>query len=293
MNRNIAAIEDIILQYSRRGMTEIRDCVPENYCSEAAREILSWERGTVLLTTGFYVAGYAETDGPMGTMALARALRKLGFFPVIVTDRYCEGYFEAEDIAVEYMDLDADDDAASGILEKYQPVGLISIERCGRDVNGIYANMRHVDISAGTAPCDALFLKALGTIPTIGVGDGGNEIGMGNVKKAISEKLSLVPCRTETDHLTIATVSNWGAYGLAAELSGLAYEDLLMSAGELRAFLTRTVAMGSVDGMSGRPVLRVDGFPVEMEESILEELRRAAERSRIALSDAEAVEEEE
>ena len=212
------SIEDIILKYSRRGMPVLRELLPENYCLDAAEEILSWERGTVLLTTGFYVAGYAETDGPLGTMALAGALRKLGFFPVIVTDRYCEGYFEAEDIAVEYMDLDADDAAADAILEKYQPVGLISIERCGRDLNGIYANMRHVDISAGTAPCDALFLKALGTIPTIGVGDGGNEIGMGNVAEAVRTRLDLVPAEVKADILVIATVSNWGAYGIVAAL---------------------------------------------------------------------------
>ena len=98
MKKVSGSIEDIILQYSRRGMTEIRDCVPENYCSKAAREILSWKRGTVVLTTGFYVGGFAETDGPMGTMALARALKRLGFSPVIVTDSYCEGYFEEEGI---------------------------------------------------------------------------------------------------------------------------------------------------------------------------------------------------
>ena len=136
--------------------------------------------------------------------------------------------------------------------------------------------MRGVSIRSNTAQVDLLFDLARGTIPTIGIGDGGNEIGMGNVRNAISEKLSLVPCRTETDYLIIATVSNWGAYGLAAGLSQLAEEELLISSGELRAFLSRTVAMGSVDGMSGRPVLRVDGFPVETEVSILEELRQAS-----------------
>ena len=244
------SIEDIILKYSRRGMPVLRELLPENYCLNAAEKILSWKRGTVLLTTGFYVAGYAETDGPLGTMALAGALRKLGFFPVIVTDRYCEGYFEAEDIAVEYMDLYADDAAADAILEKYQPVGLISVERCGRDLNGIYANMRHVDISAGTAPCDALFLKALGTIPTIGVGDGGNEIGI----------------------LVIATVSNWGAYGIVAALEQLTRLPLLLSFSKAERFLRRTVGMGSVDGISHEHIVRVDGFGMETEKEILDGL---------------------
>ena len=266
------SIEDIILKYSRRGMPVLRELLPENYCLNAAEEILSWKRGTVLLTTGFYVAGYAETDGPLGTMALAGALRKLGFFPVIVTDRYCEGYFEAEDIAVEYMDLDAADDAADAILEKYQPVGLISVERCGRDLNGIYANMRHVDISAGTAPCDALFLKALGTIPTIGVGDGGNEIGMGNVAEAVRTRLNLVPAEVKADILVIATVSNWGAYGIVAALEQLTRLPLLLSFSKAERFLRRTVGMGSVDGISHEHIVRVDGFGMETEKEILDGL---------------------
>ena len=266
------SIEDIILQYSKRGMPVLRELLPENYCLDAAEEILSWKRGTVLLTTGFYVAGYAETDGPLGTMALAGALRKLGFFPVIVTDRYCEGYFEAEDIAVEYMDLDADDAAADAILEKYQPVGLISVERCGRDLNGIYANMRHVDISAGTAPCDALFLKALGTIPTIGVGDGGNEIGMGNVAEAVRTRLNLVPAEVKADILVIATVSNWGAYGIVAALEQLTRLPLLLSFSKAERFLRRTVGMGSVDGISHEHIVRVDGFGMETEKEILDGL---------------------
>ena len=266
------SIEDIILKYSRRGMPVLRELLPENYCLNAAEKILSWKRGTVLLTTGFYVAGYAETDGPLGTMALAGALRKLGFFPVIVTDRYCEGYFEAEDIAVEYMDLDADDAAADAILEKYQPVGLISVERCGRDLNGIYANMRHVDISAGTAPCDALFLKALGTIPTIGVGDGGNEIGMGNVAEAVRTRLGLVPAEVKADILVIATVSNWGAYGIVAALEQLTRLPLLLSFSKAERFLRRTVDMGSVDGISHEHIVCVDGFGMETEKEILDGL---------------------
>ena len=269
-------IEDIILQHSRRGMDLLRRELPQDFCRKAARAVWSWPRGTVLLATGFYVAGHAETDGPSGTLVLARALKQTGFRPVVVTDALCRGYFEPEGIEVIYMATTAGERSARRILEDYNPVGLISVERCGENIRGDYANMRRVSIRANTAPVDLIFDLARGSIPTVGIGDGGNEIGMGNVKEAISAKLSLVPCRTETDDLIIATVSNWGAYGLAAGLSQLAGEDLLLSVGELRAFLSRTVALGSVDGMSGRSVMRVDGFPIEMEESVLEDLRRAS-----------------
>ena len=273
MKKVSGSIEDIILQYSRRGMTEIRDCVPENYCSEAAREILSWKRGTVVLTTGFYVGGFAETDGPMGTMALAKALKRLGFSPVIVTDRYCEGYFEEEGIKTVYLDLDAADADASGLLDSLQPVGLISVERCGRDSKGIYANMRGVDISSETAPCDALFLAAYGRIPTIGVGDGGNEIGMGNVAQAVEQRLSLTPAQIKADILVIATVSNWGAYGIVAALAEQTGISLLVSFRDAEKFLLRTVEMGSVDGISHEHVARVDGFGMDTEQEIIDGLQ--------------------
>ena len=273
MKKVSGSIEDIILQYSRRGMTEIRDCVPENYCSKAAREILSWKRGTVVLTTGFYVGGFAETDGPMGTMALARALKRLGFSPVIVTDSYCEGYFEEEGIRTVYLDLDAADADAARLLDSLQPVGLVSVERCGRDSKGIYANMRGVDISSETAPCDALFLAAYGKIPTIGVGDGGNEIGMGNVARAVEQRLSLTPAQIKADILVIATVSNWGAYGIVAALAEQTGISLLVSFREAEKFLLRTVEMGSVDGISHEHVARVDGFGMDTEQEIIDGLQ--------------------
>ena len=50
-------IEEVILRYSQRGIPYIRRYVSDNCCENAAQEILSWETGVVLLTTGIYVAG--------------------------------------------------------------------------------------------------------------------------------------------------------------------------------------------------------------------------------------------
>ena len=72
-------IESIILQNSARGMDVLKDHLSETFCSDAAKAILGWDRGTVLVTTGFYVAGHAETDGPPGTLFVCRALEKCGF----------------------------------------------------------------------------------------------------------------------------------------------------------------------------------------------------------------------
>ena len=91
-------IEDVVLRYSKRGMNILKNHMREDYCREAASQILELEKGTILLTTGFYVAGHAETDGPLGTLVMADALQKLGYHPVIVTDEFCRGFFENEDV---------------------------------------------------------------------------------------------------------------------------------------------------------------------------------------------------
>lgn len=266
-------IEKTILQHGYRGMPILAQQLPENYIEIAANAILSWPKGKILIATGFYVAGYAETDGPLGAVAIAKAIEKLGFEPVIVTDKFCEGFFEIENIPVIYVPLDAQKEQLEAILEEQKPVGLIAIERCGTNVNGVYANMSGKDITDVTAPIDLLFDMAAGKIPTIGIGDGGNEIGMGNVQETIAKELALVPCRNTVDYLVIATVSNWGGYGLVAGLSEAAGEKLLMSYEEIAIYLEKIVKLGSIDGVLKEHVLSADAFGLDIEKEILTALK--------------------
>ncbi len=225
----------------------------------------------------FFVAGHAETDGPPGTLSVALALVQLGFHPVIVTDHICEGLFEPEGITVLYAEINADTAWYRQLLEQLHPVCLISIERCGKNINNDYANMRGISISAQTAHIDTLFeLASQKHILTIGIGDGGNEIGMGNVKDAIAQKLSLTPCAVTVDELIIATTSNWGAYALVACLDQLQEQKVLPSYEEIAAYIRRIVSLGCVDGVTKKPVPSVDGFPQEVEKEILTLLGEAA-----------------
>lgn len=270
-------MEEIVLRYSKRGMTVLKEYMEGCYCEDSAKALLLLDRGNVLLTTGFYVKGFAETDGPPGTMMTAKALNKLGFHAVIVTDQYCQGFFEPEGLDVEYMEIQAGEEACRKIMENYEPTALISIERCGINIQNDYANMRGISIAAETARTDLLFeiAKEKG-IPTFGIGDGGNEIGMGNVKEIISDKLSLVPCATEVDHLMIATVSNWGAYALVAYLQKLTGKQLFLPFSVMEDYLKRIVALGSVDGTTGEHTATVDGFSLEIEKEILDALEKEA-----------------
>lgn len=263
-------IEEIILLHSQRGMDILEKHMPADFCKTAAEKIYRLERKNILLTTGFYVAGYAETDGPPGTLYLAKALKKLGFSPVILTDDFCRGFFNDEEIPAVFLESGFD---CEKLLNEYDPCALISVERCGENIKGDYANMRGVSIAQYTADIDKLFDLALSKgIYTVGVGDGGNEIGMGNLKDVISAELSLVPCKTEVTDLIIATISNWGAYGLVAYLSEFENKNLFAPYDEIYGYIEYIVSKGSVDGVKKEHVPTVDGYDREVEKEIIDSI---------------------
>ena len=263
-------IEDIILRHSQRGMTKLRPHMKADYCRQAAEEIYSWKRGVVFLTTGFYVAGYPETDGPTGTAMLASVLRDMGFRPVIVTEPENAELFRIRDFEVAAAEVGVDVDFFRQMIFEYHPVGMISVERCGLNAENDYANMRGVSIREHNAPTDILFQIAHEyDIRTVGVGDGGNEIGMGNVADIIKQELSLVPCIVKVDYLVIASVSNWGAYGLAAYLSIMEGKHLMPAYAWAADYMKETVEIGSVDGITHERVTHVDGFEESVEQEII------------------------
>ena len=115
-------------------------------------------------------------------------------------------------------------------------------------------------------------------IPSVAIGDGGNEIGMGNLAEVIPsvERLPNNPSIVTVDRLIIASVSNWGGYGLVAALSQLTGKDLLPSVEHETGMLDRMVSLGIVDGTTGEAVPNVDGFTAEENGAVLEQLRQAS-----------------
>ncbi len=263
-------IDKIILQHSTRGMDILQEKHPKEHCKEAVDAFKKLEKGVVFLYTGFYVGGFAETDGPIGTYFLARALNSLGYKSVIITDEFCKDYFK--EIETLYIPLDGYDKSYyKTILEEYNPVCHFSIERCGKNTQGLYANLRGVCVTQFTAPADELFVLGAKTKPTFAIGDGGNELGMGNFAESVTKYLSLTPCVIKSDYPIIATVSNWGAYGFISYLDN----DLLPSFEEVDEYLDFIVDLGSVDGVSKINEKTVDGKEWAIEEEILEDLKKA------------------
>uniref|UniRef100_H3DQP3 D-glutamate cyclase-like C-terminal domain-containing protein n=2 Tax=Tetraodon nigroviridis TaxID=99883 RepID=H3DQP3_TETNG len=100
---------------------------------------------------------------------------------------------------------------------------LVAIERSGRAEDGNYYNMRGVNLKHLVDPIDDLFIAAkdIAGITTTGIGDGGNELGMGNLKekvKALMPNGSLIACDVSADYAVTAGVSNWGGYAIACGL---------------------------------------------------------------------------
>src|SRR5258705_140784 len=77
-------------------------------------------------------------------------------------------------------------DGARRLVGSERPTHLVAIERPGRARDGTYRNMRGADVSAWNARIDELFVRP-GRVTTVGVGDGGNEIGMGNVRARLAK----------------------------------------------------------------------------------------------------------
>lgn len=248
--------------------------VQPGHLAAAARTLSESER--VLITAGFYVpaAQAGETDGPPGAKAIGAALAALGKEVAYVTDGLNAPYFR--EIGATPLHVYADS-AAQDLLERLRPTHLVAVERLGRAADGCYYNMRGQDVSEYTEPVDELFLKApaLG-ITTVGVGDGGNEIGMGRCVEKIHQHVKLgakIACVVPTDHLIVCGVSNWGAYGLAGAIGLLAGRDLLPSAEQARGEVEAIVALGGVDGVTTRSEPTVDGLPLEQSLALLAELR--------------------
>ena len=283
----MTSIEDVILAQDRRGVAALRPYLPVGFCETAARFLLQ-HAGTVLIATGFYVqrADAPETDGPPGALALGRALAALGNRVVYVSDTYTAPLLaDLAPSGTETVDFPIADDAMSSerardLLDRIAPTALIAIERCGLTRSGTYLNMRGQDISPHTARLDHLFRHHP---HTVGIGDGGNEIGMGNLAANIPEVATLPddPAVTCTAHLVIASVANWGAYGVLAALSRLTGRNLLPQPAGESACIRRLVALGAVDGVTGVADCTVDSFTLSENTEVLERLNALLEADGI------------
>ncbi len=269
MNTRIASIENTIARDP--GRRNIFALLRSDQLRLAALSLRLAKR--VGIVSGYYIASAkrGETDGPPGAKVVGDALTALGIEVDYITDEENAPLFRS-------LGLDPLIEPENYIAQR-QPTHLVAIERAGRSADGHYRNMRGDDISSHTCPLDALFIQAEheGVI-TIGIGDGGNEIGMGKMFSAAMDRIDHgleIACAVETDFCIIAGVSNWGAYGLAGALSVLVGRDLLPTADQAARDIETIVRDGgAVDGVTGRAMPTVDGLSLDQSIRMLESIRR-------------------
>jgi len=289
----LAAIEALVCRDIGRNTQKL---IEANRGGLASAAISLASATSVGLITGFAVpqGGKAapETDGPVGAALLAAALVACGVPSRIAVDSPCGAAVRTAAAAagggVPIDEVAVDDaDSVATCVEVWRKVGVshaLAIERCGRSADGRPRNMRGIDVSPWTAPLDDLFLG--GNWVRIAVGDGGNEIGMGKLPFGlIAESVPMgaeIASVTGCNHLVVAGVSNWGAYGLMASLAVLRPDWAPVVRDYLTAALDRSVTQtmvneaGAIDGVTGRHEATVDGLAAEVHAKLIEDLRRIA-----------------
>jgi hypothetical protein len=261
----------------------------------------------------------AEVDGLLGAAVLAKTLHfGLGAEPFILTEeraiepvraavaaagmRFTRlGEDPAVDHAVTHVStpLAADEcrAQASTLFRNHPPSAVIAIEKLSPNSAGIIHGGTGIDQDAKHSKPQFLFEEAerAGAL-TVGIGDGGNEVGFGVVADAVREVMPAgarctCPCGAgnaaaiATTEFVVAAISDWGAYAVAGMLAHLIDRpDLLLSADELERMIRAVVDAGAYDGVFARPVLADDGVPLRAQlayATMLESLFAVA-RSNVA-----------
>jgi hypothetical protein len=267
------------------------------------------KRGDVaIITTGFIIPRHKvqETDGPLGAAALAKSLNvTFDAHPILLLEEQSkeimvstlralglnvktdEKEFKRENknsaLVLSFpLESKIAEKEAERILDKFEPSLVIAIEKAGRNIKGEYHTMRGINISSFHAKIEPLIEEARSRgILSIGIGDGGNEVGMGNIKSAVESfvpyaKVCQCGCgggiaaESKVDILVTAAISNWGAYGMEACIAALhGKPEALHTPEEEEKMLKYSIEFGAVDGVTGKQELSVDSVPLKVHMSLI------------------------
>ena len=275
----------------------------------AAQSIAEHGAPHVAILTGFWILHgkppSPENDGPPGAAHIAAALRAAGIPTRLATDTLsayavraaAKGAGLPDDYPIDVVSMSGEGGEHGRSVEDVRvvwqtaapPVShVVSIERAGPGPDGRTYNARGFDISAVNAPLHRLF--AGGAWVKIGIGDGGNELGMGSIPRNVLENAipngGKVACAVPCDHLLVAGVSNWGGYAVPAALALLRADlrDALtarLNRDADLALLKATVFEGhAVQGATGTEVLSVDKLPWEFHADLLDRIMAVVRGAR-------------
>lgn len=256
-------ITPLLMSFQARGIGNfVRESGAGNF-NTAVHTLIQASR--VLLCTGFNVAeNMPETDGPLGTALLAYACFRADKYVVLVADHHNAHLLRAQllfldpacarHVAIE--EVNANSQTPSGlwedILDRHHPDTVVHTEVPGRNKEAKYLNMRGIQINDFNAALDGIAdLANARRLNTIGVGDGGNEAGMGQMKgvpKALNneEMQAIIPAA----HQVIAWNSNLGAIAMGEFVMSAAGKGPSCNEEEFAKMLQILFKEGAVDGIT-------------------------------------------
>jgi hypothetical protein len=266
---------------------------------------------TALFITGFRIppAGMPETDGLIGSAVLAFALVKArGAKPVFVCEPEVIPALAAAVRATGLAVVDSlklarelplttaivpfgkderDPEGRSAKLAaEIDPGVCVAIERAGRNAKGEYHFAGGKNVTEAIASIDSLFVAASARgVPTLAVGDFGNELGMGAIVDVVKAETPAggncgcgcgggTACEIPADLTVACAVSDWGAYALSAAVSHLVSDPSAFVTAEVyRRVIEATVGAGAVDGTSRLAIPHIDGISDGFNARLVEQLR--------------------
>jgi len=278
------------------------------------------EDSVVFIATGWadIHPSMAESDGPPGAASLARALSvafravpiilvedelipsmkatmlAAGLFP-LPPDEVLEAHEIGQKTGARYVcsvidfpkDTQQAKKASEELIKKFSPSAVVTVEKGGMNEKGVFHNSRGFATGKYISKIDYLIDEGKRRgIPTVGIGDGGNEIGMGVIGEWIKKEIPYgakcrCPCGSgiapynKTDSLIVAPISNWGAYGLEAAIALLLKRPEIMHDGaiELRV-LGQAADAGFIMARWGYTDPGADGVSGKYHSYVVELLRR-------------------
>ncbi len=262
------------------------------------------DASSLMTVTGFNIPPdyRPETDGIIGAAVLARAFVSIGSNEVVIVlddekqrmiVKYLIRMLLKDSTAVEKITF------LTRINNEYlfreslikevssKDIGLgIFIEKPSPNREGVIHNMRGIDVTKHHLDPRILLdvFREMG-VKTIGIGDGGNEVGLGIIEEDVRKyvpygNMCMCPCRsgiassTITDAVIVSTVSNWGAYALEALLLAINDKSEYIHSGkEEITLIEESIRRGAIDGVCGKGFIGVDGMSTQVHAKIVDTIR--------------------
>ena len=264
---------------------------------QIAQALLRQPGSHVGILTGAAVPNFlpnGENDGPLGAIVLGNALKALGYRVSILTEIELSSIFnelfKVYGSTLDMIELDKEDpNDHAGTAPDLD--SLIAIEKLGSNAKHVMHGATGVSRNGTRAHVDGLVnrLNDAGKL-TVGIGDGGNEIGFGKIYTEARELLDYgkqcqcdcndgIVTITPTQILFPVGVSNWGAYAVTSALAAATGEFGILHTPERELdIIAAATRVDCRDGGIGAARDFVDSVPAETSAAIVQILKTLAEK---------------